>query len=58
MPIYDHIVEQWQAWNICSVSELELRLDSFRILFAYHSGRIENEEITYHDTQDPHRRNV
>ena len=52
MPIYDHIVEQWQAWNICSVSELELRLDSFRILFAYHSGRIENEEITYHDTRE------
>lgn len=52
MPIYDHIVEQWQAWNICSVSELELRLDSFRILFAYHSGKIENEEITYHDTRE------
>lgn len=49
---YDQIVEQWRAWNIRSVSELELRLDSFRILFAYHSGKIENEEITYHDTRE------
>lgn len=49
---YDQIVKQWQGWNIASVSELELRLDSFRILFAYHSGKIENEEITYHDTRE------
>jgi hypothetical protein len=24
----------------------------FRILFAYHSGKIENEEITYHGTRE------
>lgn len=52
MPIYDQIVEQWQGWNISTESDLELRLDSFRILFAYHSGKIENEEITYHDTRE------
>lgn len=52
MSTYDQIVKQWQAWNIRSVSELELRLDSFRVLFAYHSGKIENEEITYHDTRE------
>jgi len=31
---------------------LDKYLDSFRILFAFHSGRIENEEITYHDTRE------
>ena len=27
-------------------------LESFRILFAYHSGKIENDAITYKDTHD------
>jgi len=31
---------------------LDKYLDSFRILFAYHSGRIENDEITYQDTHE------
>lgn len=52
MSIYDQIVAQWRAWKVCSVPELELRLDSFRVLFAYHSGKIENEEVTYHDTRE------
>lgn len=52
MSVYDQIVKQWRTWDIHSVSELELRLESFRVLFAYHSGKIENEEITYHDTRE------
>ena len=35
-----------------TVSDLEQRLDNFRVLFAYHSGKIENEEITLHDTRE------
>ena len=27
-------------------------LDNFKVLFAYHSGRIENETITLHDTRE------
>jgi Fic family protein len=52
MSLYDVAREQWQEWNVATTEDLDLRLDSFRILFAYHSGKIENEEITYHDTRE------
>lgn len=29
-----------------------MALGNFRILFAYHSGRIENNEVEYHDTRE------
>lgn len=32
--------------------ELDARLIDFRILFAYHSNKIENEDTDYHDTRD------
>jgi len=49
---YNAVLKTWQGWKIQSESELELRLDNFRILFAYHSGKIENENITYYDTRE------
>lgn len=49
---YERVVTLWQSHKIASVAELDKYLDSFRILFAFHSGRIENEEITYHDTRE------
>lgn len=44
---YDRVVKKWKDQT---TAELDLRLDSFHILFAYHSGKIENDEINYHDT--------
>ena len=35
-----------------SVEELENLLDDFKILFAYHSNRIENPYTNYHDTRE------
>lgn len=52
MPRYEEAVKLWQSWNIQTEADLSLRLDSFRILFAYHSGKIENDEINYHDTRE------
>lgn len=52
MTEYNSIVKMWQGWQVRSVSDLALRLDSFRILFAYNSGKIENAEIEYHDTRE------
>lgn len=52
MPRYEEAVKLWQSWNIQTEADLALRLDSFRILFAYHSGKIENDEINYHDTRE------
>lgn len=52
MELYQRAVELWKSYPIHSVSDLDGYLDSFRILFAYHSGKIENAEVTYHDTRE------
>lgn len=52
MERYDQTVQQWQCWNVQSVADIDQYLESFRILFAYHSGKIENADITYHDTRE------
>lgn len=52
MEKYEQIVALWQSYNIASAAALDKYLDSFSVLFAYHSGRIENDEITYHDTRE------
>jgi Fic family protein len=49
---YSRVIALWQSYKIVSAADLEKYLDSFRILFAFHSGKIENEEITYHDTRE------
>ncbi len=49
---YNHIVELWKSYKIDTIFDLDKYLDNFRILFAYHSGKIENEEITYNDTRE------
>lgn len=49
---YNKIVELWQSYKVKSAADLDKYLHNFRILFAYHSGKIENDEITYHDTRD------
>lgn len=52
MAQYENTLAFWNAKKIVSESDLDLQLDSFRVLFAYHSGKIENAEITYHDTRE------
>lgn len=52
MEQYEKSVRLWQSWNVRSAADLDKHLDSFRILFAYHSGKIENDEITYNDTRE------
>lgn len=52
MDEYAQIVRLWQQYAIGTEADIDLRLDSFRILFAYHSGKIENPEISYHDTRE------
>ena len=42
----------WRSWQVSSVSSLDERLHNFRVLFAYNSGKIENQAITYHDTRE------
>lgn len=52
MELYTQAIELWRSYNVISTTDLDKYLGSFRILFAYHSGLIENEEVTYHDTRE------
>lgn len=52
MERYTRVVGLWRSYRIVSAADLDKYLDSFRILFAFHSGKIENEEITYYDTRE------
>lgn len=52
MDKYAEALDLWQSYHIASADNLDKYLDSFRILFAFHSGKIENVDITYHDTRE------
>lgn len=52
MSDYAKTREYWHIYEPRTTDELDRVLGSFRILFAYHSGKIENEQITYHDTRE------
>lgn len=52
MEKYEKVVKLWRSYQINSPSDLDRYLSNFRILFAYHSGKIENQDITYHDTRE------
>jgi hypothetical protein len=52
MEQYSRAVSLWQSYKIAVATDLDQYLDSFRILFAFHSGKIENDDITYHDTRE------
>ena len=49
---YEEIIAMWRGWQVESVPDIDERLHNFRILFAYHSGKIENDDVTYHDTRE------
>lgn len=40
------------AWRSRAQADKETLLEEFAVRFAYNSGKIENDEITYHDTRE------
>ena len=52
MDEYAQIVRLWQQYAIRAEADIDLRLDSFRVLFAYHSGKKEHPEISYLETRE------
>lgn len=52
MTNYEKAVALWRRKNITGDAELAAALNGHSIAFAYHSGKIENEKITYHDTRE------
>lgn len=52
MTDYEKTLAFWQQKKITTDAELAEVLNGHSIAFAYHSGKIENENITYHDTRE------
>ena len=49
---YEEVINFWKSKNIKSQEDINNILESFSILFAYNSGTIENNQITYKDTRE------
>lgn len=52
MTSYEKTIALWQNKRITTAAELAEALNGHSIAFAYHSGKIENEKITYNDTRE------
>lgn len=52
MTDYEKALAVWQRKHINTDAELAEALNGHSIAFAYHSGKLENENITYHDTRE------
>lgn len=52
MTNYEKAVTLWQQKKITTDAALAEALNGHSIAFAYHSGKIENENVTYHDTRE------
>ncbi len=45
---YTETLQNWRSVPVNTVAELDAKLESFRILFAYNSNKIENKRTSYH----------
>lgn len=52
MTNYEKALALWRQKNIRTDAELAEALNGHSIAFAYHSGKIENERVTYNDTRE------
>ena len=52
MTRYEKALALWQNKKITTEAHLAEALNSHSIAFAFHSGKIENDNITYHDTRE------
>lgn len=52
MDDYEKIVLDWRRRGITNDAQLAEALNGHSIAFAYNSGKIENDRITYHDTRE------
>lgn len=50
MTEYAKICEKWSQMDLKTAADIDYVLSDFKVLFAYHSGKIENDEITYDTT--------
>lgn len=50
--LYDEIVASWRKKKIRTAADIALEMNGNGAAFVYHSARIENDSITYHDTRE------
>ena len=49
---YEKTLAWWKQKNITNDAELAAALNGHSIAFAYHSGKLENDKVTYNDTRE------
>ncbi len=49
---YKTLCDYWRSLNIRTADDLENAVEEKGVLFAYHSGKIENDRVTYYDTKE------
>lgn len=49
---YEAVVEKWKKRQVDSVNVLDAVLSDYRILFAYHSNKIEHAGVSLHETRE------
>ncbi len=52
MDLYEKALALWQRKRIKTDAELAEALNGYSISFAYHSGNLENDRVTYNDTRE------
>lgn len=52
MDQYAEVLALWRQKQVKTDAELAEALNGHSVSFAYHSGKLENERITYHDTRE------
>lgn len=50
--LYEEIVASWREKHIRTAADLALEMNGNAAAFIYHSAKIENDRITYHDTRE------
>jgi len=49
---YTEICAVWMEKHICTAADVSLEMNGKSAAFVYHSAKIENDRITYHDTRE------
>ena len=49
---YEEIAASWREKHIRTAADLALEMNGNAAAFIYHSAKIENDRITYHDTRE------
>ena len=52
MDKYERVLEYWHGKNVQTEAQLAEAMNGHSVAFAYNSGKIENENISYHDTRE------